>query len=61
MRFLADKLESYGGLNSIPDSIVNEISETDSKIKNLEELLYFKRSKQMKKLKKKIHKFVQML
>lgn len=36
VRFLTEKLESYGGLNSIPDTLVNEISETDLKIKNLE-------------------------
>jgi ferritin-like metal-binding protein YciE len=61
VRFLTDKLQSYGGVGEIPQQIVKEIEQTDQKIAKLEELLYSKRSKQMAKMKKKVKKFVETL
>jgi len=41
--------------------IAAEVSEVDVKIKNLEQLLLFKRSQQMKKLKKKVTAFLEQI
>ena len=41
--------------------IASEVSEVDSKIKQLEHLLYFKKSQQMSKLKKKVIAFLEQI
>ena len=41
--------------------IASEVSEVDSKIKQLEHLLYFKKSQQMRKLKKKVIAFLEQI
>ena len=58
---MSDQLNTFAGLDKIPPVVKAEISETEAKIKTLEELFNFKRGKQMKKLKKRVRRFVEMM
>lgn len=60
-KFLYNKLTALGNLEGVPEMIASEVSEVDSKIKELEHLLYFKKSQQMKKLKKKVIAFLEQI
>ena len=48
-------------MNAVPENITHEISETDENIKKLEEQLFFKKSKQNRKMRRKIENFLNLL
>lgn len=60
-RFLYSKLSAIGSLDGIPAMMGAEVSELDCKIRDLEESIYFKKSQQMKKLKKKVGCFLEVI
>lgn len=57
-KFLYNKLTALGNLEGVPEMIAAEVSEVDLKIKEMEQLLFFKRSQQMRKLRKKVSNFL---
>ena len=60
-RFLYNKLNALGNLEGVPEMVGAEVSEVDIRIKQLENLLKFKQSQQMKKLKRKVTIFLQLI
>ena len=58
-RFLYNKLTALGNLEGVPEMIGTEVSEVDIKIKDLEFQLHFKRSQQLKKLRKRVTNFLE--
>jgi hypothetical protein len=48
-------------MEGVPEMIGAEVCEVDVKIKNIEQSLLFKRSQQMRKLKKKVNAFLQQI
>jgi cell division protein ZapA (FtsZ GTPase activity inhibitor) len=57
-KFLYNKLTALGNLEGVPEMIAAEVSEVDLKIKEIEQMLFFKRSQQMRKLRKKVSNFL---
>ena len=52
------KLAALGSIDGVPEMIATEVGEVDTKIKELEQCLKFKRGQQMKKLRKKVWSFL---